>query len=245
MGKREVVNTDVNDWMITFIKTVSNDHVVYYRLTNMRNYNTIEVPAHKLVDEIVNNKRNIINMRSSNNKFVVITEDGYDGTDEIIVVDEFDSDIPNIYEWALAHEDLGVQILYMYDNALNLLTPSNIRIDDSKKLAWTCECGHTIFMDFATLVGLRCECPICKAKSSNKVLSLKTWANITNNLDVLEQYRSCELNTSASSSLPYDSKKRVYWRKDNNDVIMSVSDVTIKNKRPFENTANTVNLSRG
>lgn len=244
MSKREVINIDANDWLITFLKTVNNDHPVYYRLTNMRNYKTMEVAAHKLMDEIVNNKRNIRNIRCSSNKVIVVTEDGYDGTDEIIVVDEFDTDVQNIYEWALSHGDLGVQILSMYDNSLNLVAPSNIQIDSTKELAWKCSEGHNIFMDFATLVGLGCECPICKAKASNKVLSLKAWANLTNNEDLLEQYRSCELNTSASSNLAYDSKKKVYWRKDGGDVLMSVSDVTLKNKRPFVEEKS-INLSRG
>lgn len=244
MARKEVINNELNDWLITFLKTVDMSHVVYYRLTNMQTYKTIEVAAHRLVDEIINNKRNIQNIRSQNNKFIVLTQDGYGGTEDIIVVDEFDSDIQNIYEWALTHGDLGCKLIDMYDKNVNISAPSNISIDSAEKLAWSCPKGHRIYMDFATMVSTKCECPICKAKESGKAISLKAWAYLTNNMELLEQYRSCNLNTKASSEIAYDSTKQVYWRKDNEDVLLGLRKVTVGGERPFKDITPPINLSR-
>ena len=244
MARREVLNNESNEWMVTFVKTVDTDHAVYYRLTNLQTYRTLVVAAHKLIDEIVNNRRIIVNLRTQNNRFVILNEDGYDGAEDIIVVDEFDSDVPNIYEWTLTHGDLGCKIIEMYDRAYNLLAPSNIKIDSDVKLHWICSNGHRIHTDFATIASLKCDCPICKAQESGKVLSFKVWANLTDNTELLEQYRSCELNTTASSNIAYDSKKKVYWRKDGVDEMASMYSVTIQGNRPFRKESDIVNLSR-
>lgn len=246
MARREIVNNDKDSWRITFIKTIDNAQVVFYRLVNLHTYITLDIPAYRIFDEIINNRMNIVNARCLNNQLIVQTNDGYDGTEDLIVVEEFDKDIQTIYEWSVRNQGMGGEMISRFDSTKNLCSPSTCKIDDTTRLAWTCERNHTIYMDFQTYVSLGCKCPICETKNENKVLSFKTWAKLTNNTDILEQFRSCEMNKMGSSDIAYDSRKKVWWHKGNEDVQMELCEATLKGKKPpfKENVRTVINLSR-
>jgi hypothetical protein len=79
------------------------------------------------------------------------------------------------------------------------------------------------------------------------MLSFRTWARLTDNLDLLQQYDEAENNKKYSSEIGWKQRNRVWFRKNNEEVSEILYNVTVKKaKPPFskENSTPVINLSR-
>lgn len=229
-------------YKVVMIKMIEEVEPVYYRVVNLSNYETEDIPAYRLVDEIINNKRNIINVKCENNTIVIIDSDGYKSTKEVIIVDEFDTEVPDLYDWALSNSgELGNKIINTFDIDKNAFSMSNFKINSNKKIAWTCNKGHTIYCDFPTYFSTNCDCLICK---NGKILSFDYWCKITNNESLLEYYDNAgDKNELYSTEIYWKSSKKVVFSKGNLEQVITLSDVTSdKKKLIFDD--NKVNLNR-
>ena len=54
------------------LKTIDNVQVVYYRVLNLDTFETMDIPAYRIMDEIVNNGLNIVNVTCTNNQLHII-----------------------------------------------------------------------------------------------------------------------------------------------------------------------------
>ena len=241
---RAIRNQDNNNWKIVMIKTIEDRVPIYYRLVNLYTYEIQIIPAYRLLDEVVNNKKNIVNLKLANNKVMITNEDGYESTDEIIKVDEFELDIPNIFEWVIRNN--RTDIMSRYDTNKNYFSPSNYKIDPMEKLYWTCENGHTIRCGFPTYFSTNCSCPICNIEKLDEIASFKYWAHITDNLDLLEEYENCDRNTDDSDKISWKSKKKVWFKRNNEEVQESMYNVNVKKMEPpfIENKRTIINLNK-
>lgn len=223
----QVVNSDKNKYKIVLAKTIELQEPIYYRIVDLSSYITDEVPAYRLLDEIITKGKNITNIRCENNRVYIVDEDGYDSAKEVILIDEFDNEIEDIYDFALSNGEIGSTIIKRYNAELNRYSMSNYRIDSSEQLAWTCDAGHTIYSDFATYFGTRCNCPICEAQNNNKVMSLCYWARITHNKEIIEAYdEACDLNNKDSRHRAWNSRKVVSFKKGNEVIEAKLCDIT-------------------
>lgn len=198
------------DAKVILLKTIDNVQVVYYRVLNLDTFETMDIPAYRIMDEIVNNGLNIVNVTCTNNQLHIINEDGYNSIEDVITTDEFDSTVKSLYDWAVDNNDIGSDVLSSYDTEKNRSTPSKIEICSDKELAWTCKNGHTVYCDFATYFSLGCKCPLCEAKKTKDTISLKKWAVITKNKDILNKYESSDQNKLNSDEIEWNSKRMVW-----------------------------------
>ena len=243
----EIKHIAEDTWRIVLVKTIDNKEPIYYRIVNLKTYETEDVPAYRLLDEIIKNKKDIINLSCSNNAIVIINEDGYEDTTELLRIDEFDDEVPNLLYWSLSNNEIGSDIIKRFDLDKNAFSPSNYKINSSKKIAWTCEKGHTIYCGFPTYYSTKCSCPICEAEKSGKMLSFRTWARLTNNLELLKQYDEAENNKKYSSEIGWKQRNRVWFRKNDEEVSEILYNVTVKNIKPRfseRNSTPVINLSR-
>ena len=80
---KAVTDKSNNIWKVIMIKTIDGVEPVYYRLVNLYTYDIVTIPAYRLLDEIINEKKNIINIKCTHNIPVIIDENGYISLDEI------------------------------------------------------------------------------------------------------------------------------------------------------------------
>lgn len=207
-----VIQAENNTYRVVLIKTIENEEIIYYRCVNLVTYQPIDIPAYRIFDAIVQGKIDIINTEIRHNKICIVNDDGYESVDDIIIIDEFDNEVPNLYEFCLHRGDKGAKIISRYSQN-NIYSLSNYKIDSTYKLEWECEEGHKLRLSFATYYGIGCKCPICEAKKLNKALSFYLWCQITGNIGLLKSYDdAAELNNKDSKRIAWNSKKRVYFR---------------------------------
>lgn len=244
---KKVVNGEQNKWKIVLIKTIDNIEPIYYRAVNLLSYDIKTIPAYRIFDAVFNDGMNIINLKCENNKAVLIDENGYASTDGIIVIDEFDDEVPNIWDWCLSNSGIGNHILNRYDSFKNPFSPENFRINSEKKLAWTCKNNHTIRCGFPAYFSTLGKCPICDAEECGEIPSLAYWAKLTGNKEILSMYDLSTNNTDLSSKINYRTTKKVWFTdtETNEEVLESLSSITVDGKRPpFKKSKKTVNLKR-
>ena len=203
MGK--IANKDEKLYRVVLLKTIDNTTPVYYRLVKLSDYSTVDIPASKIMDEIFNGIT-IENMRCSNNTLYIIDENGYDSTDEIVVLDEFDQHRPNAFDWSMLKGERGKKLISMFSTKMNRQSLGNYEIDGHTKIAWECRQGHLFYADFATMYGLGVKCPMCDALHAKTTMSLKYWARLTKNYDILQAYELGS-NEKRSDSIAWNSKK--------------------------------------
>lgn len=243
----KVVNGDENKWKIVLVKTIDNIEPIYYRVVNLITYEIRTIPAYRIFDVVFNDGLDIINLKCENNKAVLIDDSGYASTEGIIVIDEFDDEVPNIWDWCLSNSGIGNHILSKYDSVKNPFSPEIFRIDSEEKLAWTCKNNHTIRCGFPTYFSTLGRCPICNMEELGEVPSLEYWAKLTGNRDILNMYKSASNNSELSTKLSYKSTKKVWFRdiKTDEEVIEKLSAITVDDKKPpFKDNKETVNLKR-
>ena len=160
-----------------------------------------------------------------NNNIYIIDEDGYESLNEIIVVDEFDKEPVTLLEWSLRNGEIGSAMLSKFDDIKNDFSPSNYRIKDNTKIAWTCEKGHTIRCGIATYFSTKCRCPICEMEELGETPSLKLWAQLTGNLDILKAYDLADNNLD-SDEIKWRSTKEVSFKQDTTEIRMRLNKVT-------------------
>ena len=242
---KAVTDKSNNIWKVIMIKTIDGVEPVYYRLVNLYTYDIVTIPAYRLLDEIINEKKNIINIKCTHNIPVIIDENGYISLDEVIIVDEFDAEIPDIFEWSLRNE-LGNKIMSRYSTEANTFSPSNYKIDSLEKLYWTCNNGHTINCGFPTYFSTKCKCPICDLEDKGETPSLKYWAYITNNFNILKEYDEANNNSEYSSDISWKSRKKVWFRRGDEEVQECLYNVTVKNMEPpfLKNKKQVINLNK-
>lgn len=234
---KKIVNEKKNKWKIVLVKTIDNTEPVYYRLANLATYEIIEIPAYRIFDEVFNKGLDIVNLKCENNKPVLIDSDGYASTAGVIVIDEFDREVSNIWDWCLEN-DIGNYILGRYDSDKNAFSPENFRVDSDKKLAWTCENKHTIHCGFPTYFSTDGKCPICEIEKSGEIPSLDYWARITNNKDILNMYETASDNQDAANKISYKTNKKVWFRDmdTGEEVMEALNEITVNGKKPpFKN----------
>lgn len=245
MATKNVFNEDKNKWKLVMIKTIDGKEPVIYRLVNLATFDAIEVPAYRILDDFVyKDDRVIVNIRFEKNALTLVNKDGYDSLDECIMVDMEDTEVLNVYEWAMYNGEFGERILSTFDNNKNKVSPRQIRIDSINKITWTCEKGHSIKCGFPTYYSLGGRCPICEALSLRQRPSLNYWAAVTNNKKLVEQFDNSHHNMVYSTEIPYDSKKKVYLSDEKIDVCMPLYDITVKGIEPFKLEQKIINLTR-
>lgn len=224
-----IVNSTIGKWKIVLIKTIDNTEPIYYRLANIETLETIDVPAYRILDEILNNKRNIVNIKSEYNQLIILDDNGYRSTEECIIVDEFDTEQYSIFDWSVSNREIGTELLSKFDTDRNNKTPSNISIESGEKFYWTCSKKHTLYCDFATYFSIGCKCPICEMKKMGKEPSLKYWCTLTNNEEILRKYESAVNNKLYSFDISYKSRAMVFMKDtDENEIKVQLSEVTKK-----------------
>lgn len=244
---KKIVNGEQNKWKIVLVKTIDNIEPVYYRVVNLISYRIKTIPAYRIFDAVFNDGMDIINLKCENNKAVLIDERGYTSTDGIIVIDEFDEEVQNIWDWCLNNSEIGNHILNRYDSLKNPFSPENFRIDSEERLAWTCKNNHTIRCGFPTYFSTLGKCPICELEERGETPSLAYWAKLTGNKDILNMYDAASGNNSDSTKINYRTTKKVWFRDTETDeeVLEALSDITVNDKRPpFKKNKETVNLKR-
>jgi len=245
MKKIKYIADDI--WKIVLVKTIDNKEPIYYRLVNLKTYETEDIPAYRIFDEVMSGKKKIINLSCENNSIVIIDEDGYKSIAELIHIDEFDKEVPNLLTWAIQNGDFGVEVLNRFNLNKNAFSPSNFKISSTKKVAWTCKKGHTIYCGFPTFFSTKCSCPICEAEKNGEMVSLRTWARLTDNMELLQQYDEAEKNDKYSSEIGWKQRNKVWFRKNNEEVSEILYNVTVKNMEPpfsKKNKKMIINLSR-
>lgn len=243
---KTIKNIDSNKWKVVMILTVDNKIPVYYRLVNLATYEIENIPAYRILDEIINKHLDIVNVKCENNALTILNDDEYESMEDVILIDIMDEEVPNLFDWALSNDESG-KILSRFDDTKNAFSPSNFRIDSSRKIAWTCKYGHTIHCGFPTFFGIKYKCPICKMKENDELPSLHYWAHITNNLDILDWYNSAEENLAYSTDIAWNEHKKVYFKKGNEVKKAFLNDITAKGKKvgfSDEDNNSSVNLSR-
>lgn len=243
---KEIKNEEANNWKIVLIKTIENKEPIYYRVANLLTYEVEDIPAYRILDEVINKRKNIINLSCENNQIVVVNEDGYWSLDEVVNIDEFDTEIPDIMEFELRQGEES-ELLKRYDSDKNLFSPSNYKIDSTTKIAWTCDKEHTIKCSFPVFFSTKCKCPICEMEKQEKKLSLKYWANITDNLDILREYEDASSNKDFSDEISWNSKKKVSFNRNGEEVQEVLSNITVKKMEPpfsEKNKKQLINLTK-
>lgn len=205
MGKLE--NKDESLYRVVLLKVIDSSAPVYYRLVRLSDYTTIDVSANKIMDEIFNGVH-IENMRCSNNLLYITDANGYDSTDEIIVIDEFDQKRPNAFDWSMMKGEKGRKLISMFSTEKNKKSLGQYEIDCHSDIAWECPHGHLFYAGFSTMYGLGIKCPMCEAISFKKTMSLKYWARLTKNYDILQAYELGS-NERRSNNIAWNSKKEV------------------------------------
>lgn len=233
---RAIKNIDNNKWKIVLIKTIDNRVPIYYRIVNLATYEIENVPAHRILDEIINKKIEIVNIKVENSQIITLNDDGYESTEDIIIVDEFDNEVINLFEWSLRAnaflgENKGAQVISSFDGVKNGFSPSDFKIDSATKIFWTCKKGHTIKCGFPTFFGMKCECPICKMEDNDETPSLNYWANLTDNREILKWYDEAEENLAYSTDIGWRERRKVYFRKGEETKKAFLSDITAKGKK--------------
>lgn len=246
MGANKVYDGEKNKWKVILIKTIDDTEPIVYRLVNIGTFETIDVPAYRILDEFTYSGDKIItNVKCKHNSVTIVDDSGYNSIDECIMVDIENTDVENIYEWSLTHDRVGQQIINSFDNDENKISPRNIRIDDRNKIVWTCDKHHSIKCEFAAYYSLGGKCPICEAINNKARVSLRYWGDLTDNKDIVRYFDTSQYNELYSSNIPFDSKSKVYFEGDNGECSkMSLYDVTVKRMEPFEVKRETVNLTR-
>lgn len=230
-----------DQWKVVLIKTIEYKEPIYYRIANIETLEVEDIPAYRIIDEIINRKRNIVNLKCENNKIYTLDCDGYKGTNGIIVIDEFDNEIPSIFEsWT---RDPDGNLLYeRFDTNKNGFSPSSYKISTDKKISWTCENEHTIRCGYPTFYSIGRYCPFCIAEERGETISLKTWAYITDNLEILEMYNKSNKNTVSADKISYKSRKEVYFERNEEEITEYLHKVTSEKIIPRFRTV--VNLTK-
>lgn len=223
-------NEELNKWKIVFIKTIDERKPVYYRMVNTHTYEVEIVPAYRLLDEVINKKKDIINISLNNSEISIINEDGYDSTDEVIIIDEFEKDIKSLFDWTVQHEDIGSLVMSRFDSEKNEYSPSDYKVDSCDKIAWTCENNHTIKCDFSTYFGMKCECPLCKAEEHGEKISFFDWAQLTDNKQLVEEFNNSENNEVSLKDISYNARKKVWFKRNDTEVQESLYHITMKKR---------------
>lgn len=243
---KSITNINKNTWKVILIKTIEDKEPIYYRLVNLYDYREVDIPAYRILDELVNNKKDIINIRSKNNKVHIINEDGYESTSDIIVVDEFDKEIPNLFEWSLRNDFIGSEVISRFDVKKNIEAPSNIKLHTHSKIYWTCKNNHTIRCGVAAYIGMGCKCPICEMEKQGETPSLSYWAHLTDNTDILKEYDNAENNKELSKDIGWKARRKVWFRREEEEVQEYLNNITVKGMEvPFtKNSKEKIDLSR-
>lgn len=205
MGK--LANKDENLYRVVLLKTIDGEVPIYYRLVRLSDYNIIDIPASKIMDEIFNGIH-IENMRCSHNTLYITDSNGYDSTDEIVVLDEFDQYRPNAFDWSMLKGERGRKLISMFSTKKNRQSLGNYEIDGHSDIAWECSHGHLFYAGFSTMYGLGVKCPMCEAAKAKTTLSLKYWAMLTKHYDILQAYELGS-NERRSDNIAWNSKKEV------------------------------------
>ena len=243
---KKVTNEDKNRWKIVLIKTIENREPIYYRVVNLHDYSIKTIPAYRILDEVINNGLNIINLKCNDNKPRIIDEQGYESVEGIIIVDEFDNEIDNIFDWCIDNSGIGNHILSRFDSVKNAFSPENYKIDDIRKLFWTCKNNHTIHCGFPTFYSTNGVCPICEKETLGEIPSFEYWCLVTDNKELLEQYNIAPENVKKASEISYRTHKLVwFFNKETGEKVQEFLDgITVKgNKVPFESNK-VVKISR-
>ena len=205
MGK--LVNKNENLYRVVLLKTIDGVTPIYYRLVKLSDYSVIDVPASRIVDEVFNGIQ-IENMRCSHNTLYITDDNGYDSTDEIVVLDEFDQYRPNAFDWSMLKGEKGKRLISMFSTKNNRQSLSRYTIDGHSDIAWECPHGHTFYAGFSTMYGLGVKCPMCEAERAKATMSLRYWAMLTKNYDILQAYELGS-NERRSDNIAWSSKKEV------------------------------------
>lgn len=203
MGK--LANKDETLYRVVLLKTIDGETPVYYRLVRLSDYSTVDIPASKMMDEIFNGIH-IENMRCNRNTLYIIDGDGYDSTEEVVVLDEFDQHRPNAFDWSMLKGEKGKKLIGMFSTKMNRQSLGSYEIDGHSGIAWECQHGHLFYADFSTMYGLGVKCPMCEAAKAKTTMSLKYWARLTKNYDILQAYELGS-NEKRSDSIAWNSKK--------------------------------------
>ena len=107
---KRVVNEEKNAWKIVLIKTIDDREPIYYRIVNLYDFSIRTIPAYRIFDEVVNEGLNIINLKCDANHPRIIDDMGYDSTEGIIIIDEFDNERDNIFDWCIDNSGIGNHI---------------------------------------------------------------------------------------------------------------------------------------
>ena len=237
----KVIKDKSTKWKIVFVKTIEDITPVLYRIVNLNNYDIENIPAYRIFDDVVNRKKDIINLRCKNNNIYIIDCDGYESLDDIVTVDELNTEPITLLEWAIRKGEIGKTMISRFDTDKNDFAPSNYTIDSETKLAWTCEKGHTIRCGIATYFSTKCKCPICEMEERGETPSLKLWGQLTNNMDIVEDYDSAD-NELDSSEINWKSRKEVKFKHGNTELVCKLSDITKGKEKLYFNEA--INLSK-
>lgn len=241
---KQIQDKNIKKWKVVLIKTIDDKEPIYYRLVNLYDYSVENIPAYRLLDEIINNKKDIINVKCKNNSVIIVDKDGYENVSEVIIVDEFDKEVINLYDWALSHDKMGYELLARFDSRKNTFSPSNFKVDSMDKIAWTCKNKHTIVCGFQAYLSNSCSCPICEMEKNGDTPSLSYWAHITDNLDILKEYDQADNNKEYSTSISWKSRKKVFFKKDGEEVQACLYNITVKGQKPPYSNNDAVNLSK-
>lgn len=214
------VKDDNNRYRIVLMKTINDENPIFYRLLNLKTFKTVDIPAYKILDKIINDGWTIENAICRHNSLVIINEDGYESLDEIITYDEFEDNVDSIFEWSFKNKEYGTDAIQRYDSMKNselgenndkkiYYSPNDVEINSRMKVYWKCDKKHNIYLDFASMFSTKFKCPICEAKKNEDThIDLTTWANITGNKTILNMYVAAN-NEIEPSEINYDSKKKV------------------------------------
>jgi hypothetical protein len=244
---KRVINEEQNKWKIVLVKTIDNVEPIYYRVVNLHTYDIKTIPAYRIFDAVFNDGMNIINLKCENNKASIVDSMGYVSTDEVLVIDEFDTEVPNIYDWCLENSGIGDFIIGRFNSEKNTFSPESYAINSEEKIAWTCKNGHTIKCGFPSYVSTMGSCPICELEEKGETPSLAYWASLTDNKELLNMYERATDNTDLSTKINYKTKKKIWLKDSETDevVLESLYDITVDGKKPsFKNKASTVNIKR-
>jgi hypothetical protein len=223
-----IAKQDNNLYRVVLVKTIDNTEPIYYRLVKLSDYSIEDIPAYRIMDEIISKGKHIENIRCENNKLYILDDDNYVSTLGVVTLDEFDKRRPNAYDWAMGQGELGKKLIKSYSVEFNTRVLSSYEIDSHAKMAWTCSEGHTIWCGLPTFFGTGCKCPLCEAKNNKDTMSLKYWCNITNNREILKAYDGAGVeNNKDSEHIAWNSRKKVKFRgSDNTYQEYCLADVT-------------------
>lgn len=237
-------------YKVVAMKVIDGEQAVYYRVLNLKTFELQDIPAFRILDDIVNGSKDIINIRSKCGIPMIVNSDDYESSDEVIITDLLDKEVLDIFEYALRkpsnnEDENELLIMDAYNSELNTCSPSTFEIDSTEKLFWTCKKGHTVHTEFSVFHSLGCKCPICEIENTGRIPSLRYWAVMTDRMDILKYYDDAEENDRLSDTISYKSLKEVKFRYNDRVYTHKLIDVTQgKISIGDEKHSNIINLGR-